>query len=214
MNISDLNNLDFNNVGSWPLPVRILAITLICSAVLFAGYWFDTQEQVALLERSQSEEKKLMEEFETKQATAANLEAYRQQMKEMERTFGALLLKLPSKTEIADLLVDVSRVGLDSGLEFELFKPGAEIPKEFYAEFPISLRIKGSYHQLGTFASGVAALPRIVTIHNFTISSNAKDAKNSTLIMEATANTYRYLDKEEIKSRKDAKKKKRKKRRR
>ena len=214
MNISDLNNLDFNNVGSWPLPVRVLAIALICGAVLFAGYWFDTQEQVALLERSQSEEKKFMEEFESKQATAANLEAYRIQMKEMERTFGALLLKLPSKTEIADLLVDVSRVGLDSGLEFELFKPGAEKPKEFYAEFPISLRIKGDYHQLGTFASGVAALPRIVTIHDFSISSKSDKDKNSMLIMEATANTYRYLDKEEIKAKKDNEKKTRKRRRR
>ncbi len=212
MNVSDLNNLDFNNVGSWPLPVRMLAITLICGAVLFAGYWFDTQEQMVLLERAQSEEIKLRTEFESKQATAANLDAYKQQMKEMERTFGALLLKLPSKTEIADLLVDVSRVGLDSGLEFELFKPGAEKPQEFYAEFPINLRVKGDYHQLGMFASGVAALPRIVTIHNFSIKSTDKGKK--TLIMEATANTYRYLDKEEIKSKKDAEKKKRKRRRR
>lgn len=215
MNISDLNNLDFNNVGSWPMPIKALAITLISGAVLFAGYWFDTQEQMELLKRTQAEETKLKQEFETKQATAANLEAYKQQMQEMERTFGALLLKLPSKTEVADLLVDVSRVGLDSGLEFELFKPGAEKPQEFYAEFPINLRIKGNFHQLGTFASGVAALPRIVTIHDFSIQvSGGKDKAAKTLLMEATANTYRYLDKEEIKSKKNAQKKNRKRRRR
>jgi len=214
MNLPDLNNLDFNNVGSWPLPIKGLAIALISGAVLFAGYWFDTQEQMAQLERTQGEETKLRQEFEAKQATAANLEAYKQQMKEMERTFGALLLKLPSKTEVADLLVDVSRVGLDSGLEFELFKPGAEKPKEFYAEFPISLRVKGSFHQLGTFASGVAALPRIVTIHDFSIHSSGTGKGGKTLVMEATANTYRYLDKEEIKLKKDAEKKKRKRRRR
>jgi len=215
MNISDLNNLDFNNVGSWPIPIKALSITLISGAVLFAGYWFDTQEQVELLKRTQAEETKLKQEFESKQATAANLEAYKLQMEEMERTFGALLLKLPSKTEVADLLVDVSRVGLDSGLEFELFKPGAEKPRDFYAEFPISLRVKGSFHQLGTFASGVAALPRIVTIHDFSIqASGGKDKAAKTLVMEATANTYRYLDKEEIKSKKNAEKKNRKRRRR
>lgn len=204
MNVSDLNNLDFNNIGSWPLPARILAIALICAAVIFAGYWFDTKEQIQVLEQAQAKEQELKQSFEKKQADAANLEAYRQQMKEMEKTFGALLLKLPSKTEIAELLVDISRVGLDSGLEFELFKPGQEVRKDFYAEFPISIRVRGSYHQLGNFVSGVAALPRIVTIHDLTISKSK--GKGGELTMSATANTYRYLDKSELKGKKKSKK--------
>jgi type IV pilus assembly protein PilO len=127
-------------------------------------------------------------------------------MAEMEKRFGALLLKLPSKTEIAELLVDVSRVGLDAGLEFELFKPGNEVPRDFYAEFPINLRVKGSYHQLGNFVSGVAALPRIVTIHDLSMKKGKEDGE---LTMTATANTYRYLDKSETKSKKKNKKKRR-----
>ena len=203
MNLDDLNNLDFNNIGNWPLPARILAISVVCAAVLFAGYWFDTKEQMQILEQAQAKEQELKTTFEKKQADAANLEAYRQQMKEMEKTFGALLLKLPSKTEIAELLVDISRVGLDSGLEFELFKPGAEKPRDFYAEFPISLRVKGTYHQLGNFASGVAALPRIVTLHDLSL----KKGKDGELTMSATANTYRYLDKDEIKQKSKKRKK-------
>lgn len=202
MNIADLNNLDFQNIGSWPLAARIVAILIICSAVLFAGYWFDTKEQMQMLEQSQAKEQELKHTYELKQADAANLEAYKEQMQEMEKRFGALLLKLPSKTEIAELLVDVSRVGLDAGLEFELFKPGNEIPRDFYAEFPINLRVKGTYHQLGNFVSGVAALPRIVTIHDISM----KKEKTGEIIMTATANTYRYLDKSEIKGKKAASK--------
>ena len=123
----------------------------------------------------------------------------------MEKRFGALLLKLPSKTEIAELLVDVSRVGLDSGLEFELFKPGNEVPRDFYAEFPINLRVRGSYHELGNFVSGVAALPRIVTIHDLSMKKGGKDDE---LVMTATANTYRYLDKSEKKAKPSGKKRK------
>jgi type IV pilus assembly protein PilO len=206
MDISDLNELDFSNVAGWPLPIKLIAILLLCAAVIGAGYWFDTQEQIAALESSQAKEKSLKQTFESKQAIAANLNAYRLQMKEMEQGFGALLLKLPGKTEIAELLVDISRVGLQSGLEFELFKPGAEIPKDFYAEYPISIRVTGSYHQFGDFASGVAALPRIVTLHDFAISMRGKD---SNMVMKATANTYRYLDKSERKKGKKGKKKRR-----
>ena len=196
MNLSELNNLDFNNIGSWPMAAKGAAIAVICAAVLFAGYWFDTKDQMQILERAQAKELELKQTFEKKQADAANLEAYKEQMAEMEKRFGALLLKLPSKTEIAELLVDVSRVGLDAGLEFELFKPGDEIPRDFYAEYPINLRVKGSYHELGNFVSGVAALPRIVTIHDLSM----KKDKEGELVMTATANTYRYLDKSEIKS--------------
>jgi type IV pilus assembly protein PilO len=206
VNISELNNLDFNNIGGWPVAAKIAAILTICAAVLFAGYWFDTQEQMQQLEQTRSKETQLKQTFEQKQADAANLEAYKKQMSEMEKRFGALLLKLPSKTEIAELLVDISRVGLDAGLEFELFKPGNEIPRDFYAEFPINLRVHGDYHQLGNFVSGIAALPRIVTIHDL----NLKKGKNGDLIMSATANTYRYLDKSEIKKSKPRRKKRRK----
>ncbi|WP_455365854.1 type 4a pilus biogenesis protein PilO [Kaarinaea lacus] len=209
MNI-DLNDLDFNNAGNWPLPIKLVAIIVVCAAVGFAGYWFDTKEQISVLDDAKAKEEELKKEFETKQAVAANLEAYKQQMKEMERSFGALLLQLPSKTEVAELLVDVSREGLKAGLEFELFKPGAEIVREFYAEYPISIRVIGTYHQFGNFASGIAALPRIVTLHNLKISQQKK-SKNvggeALLIMEATANTYRYLDQDEL----DAKKAKSKK---
>ncbi|MGD8939277.1 MAG: type 4a pilus biogenesis protein PilO, partial [Gammaproteobacteria bacterium] len=196
MNISELNNLDFNNIGSWPVAAKAAAIVVICAAVLFAGYWFDTQEQMQMLEQAQAKEQELKQTFEKKQADAANLDAYKEQMAEMEKRFGALLLKLPSKTEIAELLVDVTRVGLDAGLEFELFKPGNEKPRDFYAEFPINLRVTGTYHQLGNFVSGVAGLPRIVTIHDLSM----KKGKEEELTMTATANTYRYLDKSETKS--------------
>ena len=211
MELSELNELDFGNVASWPMPIKAVAILIICAAVLGAGYWFDTQEQMASLESAQAKEQELKQKFEAKQAIAANLDAYRAQMKQMEEGFGALLLKLPGKTEVAELLVDISRVGLQSGLEFELFKPGAEIPKEFYAEYPISIRVTGTYHQFGDFASGVAALPRIVTLHDMEISKNTKDTSGKTMVMQATANTYRYLDKNE---RSQAQKKKKKKKRR
>ncbi|MCI0507252.1 MAG: type 4a pilus biogenesis protein PilO [Gammaproteobacteria bacterium] len=208
MNI-DLNELDFSNAGNWPLPVKLVAIILICAAVGFAGYWFDTKDQIKVLENAKAKEEELKKEFESKQAVAANLDAYKQQMKEMERSFGALLLQLPSKTEVAELLVDVSREGLKAGLEFELFKPGAEVTKDFYAEYPINLRVVGTYHQFGNFASGIAALPRIVTLHNLKIGAQKKGKKdegNAMLIMEATANTYRYLDQEELDAKKAASK--------
>lgn len=210
MTLDDLQNLDFQNIGNWPMAAKAVAILVLCAAVLFAGYWFDTKDQLEVLTQAETKEQDLKTTFESKQAVAANLEAYRQQMAEIEKTFGALLLQLPSKNEIAELLVDISRVGLDSGLEFELFKPQDEIKKDFYAEFPIQIRVNGTYHQFGNFASGVAALPRIVTLHNLSIKlSKVKDSDR--LVMEATANTYRYLDKDEMKAGgKDDKNKKRK----
>ena len=211
MKLDELQNLDFQNIGNWPFAAKAVAILVLCAAVLFAGYWFDTKDQLAVLAQAEEKEKELKTTFESKQAVAANLEAYRQQMEEIEKTFGALLLQLPSKNEIAELLVDISRVGLDSGLEFELFKPQDEVKKDFYAEFPIQIRVNGTYHQFGNFASGVASLPRIVTLHNLAI-SGSKDKNSDKLIMEATANTYRYLDKDEMKavSKEDKNKKRRK----
>jgi len=198
MNLSDLNNLnlDPNNIGSWPLAARVIVIVLLCFALLFAGYYLDTSDQLLELETAKAREVSLKQEFETKQAKAANLAAYQEQMKEMQRSFGALLQQLPGKTEVAGLLVDISRVGILSGLEFELFKPEAEKPKEFYAELPIRIRVKGKYHQFGNFASGTAALPRIVTLHNLSITSKGKKSEDGRMIMEATAKTYRYLEKD------------------
>jgi type IV pilus assembly protein PilO len=205
MNLNDLNNLnlDPNNIGSWPIAARAIVIALMCIAILFAGYYLDTSDQLLELDTAERKEAKLKQEFEKKQAKAANLGAYKEQMKEMQRSFGALLQQLPGKTEVAGLLVDVSRIGIMSGLEFELFKPEAEIPKEFYAELPINIRVKGTYHQFGNFASGIAALPRIVTLHDFSITSKSKkDGGDDRMTMEATAKTYRYLEKKQASNKK------------
>ncbi len=207
MNLSDLNNLnlDPNNIGSWPLAARGIVILLLCIAILFAGYYLDTSDQLLELDTTRAKEQTLKKEFETKQAKAASLDAYKAQMIEMKRSFGALLQQLPGKTEVADLLVDISRVGIISGLEFELFKPEAEKPKEFYAELPIKIRVKGNYHQFGNFASGTAALPRIVTLHDLSISSKGKKTGDGRMIMEATAKTYRYLEKDNTANKKKRK---------
>ena len=204
----DINELDFNSIGTWPFVAKLVFVLVVCGTLLGLGYFFDTQDQMTQLQSSQRKEDQLKQQFEIKQSVAANLDAYREQMKEMERTFGALLLKLPGKTEVAELLVDVNRVGMESGLKFELFKPAKEVPKDFYAEFPINIRVLGTYHEFGEFASGVAALPRIVTLHDFKIHKT----NNGQLEMEATANTYRYLEKDEIKQGKQDKKSKRRKR--
>lgn len=195
INLSDYKNLDPNNMGSWPKPAKAGVILMICAAVLGLGYYFDTQEQQLQLEKASKLEITLKQEFEAKQAKAANLDAYKQQMKEMEESFGTMLRQLPSKTEVADLLVDITQTGLASGLNFSLFQPKNEIPQEFYAELPITLKVEGDYHQFGEFVSGVAALPRIVTLHDINI-SRTKDG--SVLSMQATAKTYRYLEEEEM----------------
>lgn len=191
MKLSELNNLDFNNVASWPMPAKTGAIVLVCLLALGAGYWFDTQHQLEALKAAEAKEQELKQSFEFKSRKAANLEAYKQQMEEMKASFGALLRQLPSKAEVADLLVDISQTGLASGLEFELFSPKGEAAKEFYAELPIAIRVTGQYHQLGAFVSGVAALPRIVTLHDISISPAGADGK---LVMNVTGKTYRYLD--------------------
>ena len=198
LDLNRINELDFNNIHSWPLPARIFVIMLVAVAVIFLGYWFDVKDQQEQLKKVERKEQELKSQFENKAAKAANLEAYKQQLEEMRRSFGTMLRQLPNKTEVAELLVDVSQTGLASGLEFELFKPEAEIPKDFYAELPISIRVRGSYHEFGSFVSGVAALPRIVTIHNIGIAPG-KDGQNgqNELVMELTAKTYRYLDEDE-----------------
>lgn len=217
----DLNELDFNNIGRWPLAARLLAVAVLFSAVLGGGYWYFTQHKIAELETVEAKELPLKNEFKQKQGKAANLEAYKQQMVEMEKRFGSMLRQLPQKTEVAGLLVEVSQTGLSNGLEFSLFKPSAEIRKEFYAELPVNIQVTGTYHEFGGFVSGLAALPRIVTIHDVTIiptkSKQAKKKENleldsdKLLNITLVAKTYRYLDEDEMMSttRKPRKKKKR-----
>jgi len=193
MELSQLNELDLRNVASWPMPARLAFIAIIFAAVLGLGYWLDIKDQRMRLEKAEQKEAELRQAFEIKAKKAANLQAYEQQLEEMKESFGAMLRQLPNKTEVAELLVDISQTGLASGLEFELFKPQSEIPKEFYAELPISIRVKGDYHEFGNFISGVAALPRIVTVHDVAI----EQSKEQGLTMNILAKTYRYLDEEE-----------------
>ncbi len=191
----DLNELDLTNVARWPAAARAVVIIFIMGGVIFLGYWFHTKDQLVQLEVAEQHELDLKVIFEKKAQQAANLEAYEQQLEEMGESFGAMLRQLPNKTEVADLLVDVSQTGLASGLEFELFKPQAELPREFYAELPINIQVIGRYHEFGEFISGVAALPRIVTVHDIKISPREKDG--SLLVMNLIAKTYRYLEEDE-----------------
>jgi type IV pilus assembly protein PilO len=156
---------------------------------------FVVKEEIPLLERAQQEEQELRSTFEDRQRKAANFDAYRAQLADIERDFGAMLRQLPGKTEVPNLLVDISQTGLGAGLEEQLFQPTGEIQKDFYAELPIKLRYTGSYHKLGNFVSGIAALPRIVTLHDISIKRSAEDSPDE-LTLDVTAKTYRYLDEE------------------
>jgi len=199
--LEELRALDPQDPGRWPLPVRIGAVA-ICFVVLafVLSYVFVWQNQKPELERRESEEATLREEFRTKHAKAVNLDMYKQQLKDIERSFGALLRQLPGKTEVPNLLVDISQTGLAAGLEEKLFQPSPEQRRDFYAELPIKIRLSGSYHEFGEFVSGIAALPRIVTLHDIEIkpTSTAKDADSDSLTLDLTAKTYRYLDEDEI----------------
>ncbi len=192
MSLSELNNLDFSNIGNWPAAAK--AVLMLLLAVLIAGavFYFDTREQFATLERYQNEEGALKSEFLVKQDKVLNLEVYKQQLEEMKLDFAEMLRQLPDKSEIADLLVDVSQTGLASGLEFELFQPLSEQVKDFYVELPIKIKVVGDYHEFGDFVSGLAALPRIITMHDVKI-SKTKAGDGADLLMETTAKTYRYI---------------------
>jgi type IV pilus assembly protein PilO len=191
MTLDDLKNIDFNNLGSWPVPIKIGSILFVCVVILAAGFWFLIQGELDQYGDARKKEDELRETFVNKKGLAINLPAYKQQMEEMEQTFGSLLRQLPNTTEVPDLLVDITQAGLGRGLEFALFRPEKEQPKDFYAEMPISVEVRGGYHELAQFISDVAALPRIVTFGDITISSSAKDNK---LTMSAKAKTYRYLE--------------------
>lgn len=191
MDLSEINDLSFENIGDWPPLIKVLLALVLSGALVGAGYYYHMKDQYLALQQVEKKEKELRQEFESKQAKAVNLEAYREQLKEMEESFGAMLRQLPDKTEVAALLVDVSQTGLAAGLEFKLFKPTPEVKRDFYAELPIKIRVVGDYHEFGEFVSGLAALPRIVTVHDVKISKPTGSAK---LVMEATAKTYRYLE--------------------
>lgn len=190
----DINNLNFKDIGVWPAAFKVAAMVIMFVVLLLAGYWFVWKGQMESLDRSRQEEQKLRTEFLDKKKQALNLDLYREQVKEIEQAFGALVRQLPNKSEMDSLLTDINQAGLGRGLEFDLFKPAAETMRDFYAELPITVRLTGGYHDLARFASDVAQLPRIVTLNNLAISQS----KDGILTLDAVAMTYRYLDDEEI----------------
>jgi type IV pilus assembly protein PilO len=202
MEFSDLNELTLSNIGDWPTPAKAVAALVLCAALGWLWYYLVTRDQLVRLDKVRAEEVKLRDAFEDKQGKAASLEVYEQQLASMEESFGAMLRQLPDRTEMAGLLMDVSQTGLAAGLEFELFQPAGEQDKDFYAEFPIRMRVKGRYHEFGRFISGLAALPRIVTLHDVRISTSGRRvgdaAEGAPLIMEATVKTYRYVEEDAV----------------
>lgn len=193
--LEQLRALDVNDIGRWPAAFRYGLIGIIFLVVAIGGtYQFVYKDKILVLEQAQQEQVTLMAGFKQKQTKAANLEAYKLQLAEIESSFGTMLRQLPGKTEVPSLLVDISQTGLAAGLAEELFQPVGEVRKEFYAELPIRIRLVGSYHDLGKFVSDIAGLPRIVTLHDAEIT---KLAQSEDLVLNVTAKTYRYLDDDE-----------------
>jgi type IV pilus assembly protein PilO len=198
--LEELQNLDFNDIGRWPVVFHVFFVVLFFVVATGAGFYFAVyKEQMPRLEKAQREERDLKQSFEQKQRKAANFDAYRAQLAEIEESFGTMLRQLPGKTEIPNLLVDISQTGLAAGLQEELFQPMDELRRDFYAEKPIKIRLKGDYHEFGRFVSDIAALPRIVTLHDIEIEpENPRDGSTAQdLVLNVTAKTYRYLDEEE-----------------
>jgi len=194
--LEELQSLDANDVGRWPFAFRAAVIAIVFALVVGLGvYWFIIQDKAPALQRAEADEVSLRTTFENKQRKAANYDAYKSQLSQIEQSFGTMLRQLPGKTEIPSLIVDISQTGLAAGLQEKLFIPQAEIPKDFYAEKPIQIRLTGGYHEIGNFVSGIAALPRIVTLHDITITPEAEGSYDQ-LSMQVTAQTYRYLDEE------------------
>ena len=195
--VEELQSLDVNDVGRWPLAFRAAVIAIVFIAVTALGTWFFiVKDKRPQLQRAQQEEQDLRTTFENKQRKAANFDLYKAQLAEIEQSFGTMLRQLPGETEIPSLIVDISQTGLAAGLQEKLFVPQSEIPKDFYAEKPIQIRLTGGYHEIGNFVSGIAALPRIVTLHDITITPESTDTFDN-LSMEVTAQTYRYIDEAE-----------------
>jgi type IV pilus assembly protein PilO len=197
--LEELRALDLRDPGRWPFPIRV-GVVAVCFIVLaIVGFYvFVWQYRAPELAKLENQESQLRAEFRTKHQKAVNLDLYKQQLADIEKSFGAMLRQLPSKTEVDNLLVDISQTGLAAALDERLFQPQTEIKKDFYAERPIKIRLTGSYHQFGEFVSGIAALPRIVTLHDIQIKSAEKSSVYDQLQMDLTAKTYRYLDDEEV----------------
>ncbi len=212
MKLEDFNNIDFKNAGSLPLPVKAVLLGALFLLILGLGYYFLWSPALDSLDQAKAKEQELRQVFLDKKSQAINLEGYRQQMVEIEKTFGALLKQLPDKSQMDGLLTDINQAGLGRGLEFELFKPGQETQAEFYAEMPIAIKVLGSYHDLGAFATDISKLSRIVTLNDLFISSVSNTegkppsmkATDGPLVMEAIAKTYRYLDNDEMAAKKNA----------
>ncbi|WP_374242184.1 type 4a pilus biogenesis protein PilO [Zoogloea sp.] len=192
--LRDFKGLDPNDPGQWPLAPRVATLLAIFFVLVVGGWWFDWSDQLATLEAKEREEATLKEDWVNKKRQAVNLPEYRRQLSEIDRQFGALLKQLPNRSEMESLLADINQAGLGRGLQFELFKPGTEVMKDFYAELPIAVRVTGSYHDLGEFVGDVAQMPRIVTLNDIAIETQ----KEGVLKFDATAMTYRYLDDEEV----------------
>ena len=195
--IEELQSLDVNDIGRWPLVFRAAVIALVFVVVTFAGIWFTiVKDKSPVLQRAEAEEQELRVTFENKQRKAANYDAYKTQLAQIEQSFGTMLRQLPGETEIPSLIVDISQTGLAAGLQEKLFQPQPEIPKDFYAEKPIKIRLSGGYHEMANFVSGIAALPRIVTLHDINITPEEK-GEYDRLSLEVTAQTYRYIEEAE-----------------
>ncbi len=201
--INDFRNLNPRDVGAWPLAPRIAALLVWAVLILLAGWWFFWSDQIDSLTSKQQTELKLRDEFVTKKKQAVNLDLHIQQLNELDRSFGALLKQLPNRSEVEALLVEINQAGMGRGLQFELFKPGAEQVKDFYAELPINVRLTGMYHDFGAFAGDIGKLSRIVTLNNISIGPNPQ-SKDGTLVMDAITKTFRYLDEEELAAKKKA----------
>jgi len=193
----DLRNLDFNNSGAWPTQVKLGACFLVIAVIIGLAWYLFVSDKRMMIAAEENTENTLRTEFQTKQGKAANLEPLKQQLAQMEVMLQQMLRQLPSKNEMPDLIVDVSQTALASGINNELFQPGAESMLEFYAEKPIALRMAGTYHQFGAFVSGVASLPRVVIMTMHDISLKPRGAGDQTLVLEGTVKTYRYLDEDE-----------------
>lgn len=205
MKLDDFRNIDFKNIANLPLSVKASFLAILLGLITLAGYWFLWEPSIAELDQAKAKEVELRQVFLDKKSQAINLDAYKQQMVEIERTFGALLRQLPDKSQMDGLLTDINQAGLQRGLEFELFKPGSETVADFYAEMPITIKVTGDYHDLGGFAADISKLSRIVILNNLSISAGS--GKDSRLVMDAVAKTYRYLDASEAASKKKSVKK-------
>jgi type IV pilus assembly protein PilO len=204
MKLDDFNNIDLKNIGNMPMPVKLVLLTFMALILVGLGYWFLWSPEIDENEQALNKETELRQTFLAKKSQAVKIDAYKQQMIDIEKTFGALLKQLPDKSQMDGLLTDINQAGLGRGLEFELFKPGQETVADFYAEMPIQIKIKGNYHDIGAFATDVSKLSRIVTLNDLSIVPMNKDAKDSVLTMDAVAKTYRYLDSSELASKKAA----------